>query len=70
MHLDLLECAELDGNISFFCLGKFGPKNQNCLSQRQFGGKTNSNVLDTLTMLIFLCFRPEKPYLGISKLPV
>ena len=54
------------GTHSFFYrpetlfLGKFGPKNQNCLFKMKFGAYTNSNMQDSVVMLTFFDFDRKK----------
>ena len=44
-------------------LSKVGPKNQNCLFKMKFGKYTNSNMLNSIMMFLFLCFLTEVPFL-------
>ena len=43
-------------------LGKFGPKNLNCHFKVKFGTYTNSNMQNSMVMLIFLVFEWKYPF--------
>ena len=53
----------INGGVIFFCfrpekpfLGKFGPKNQNCLFKVNISTFSNSNMQNSMVMLIFSVF--------------
>ena len=54
---------EFNGNVHFFCfqpeipfLGKFGPKNQNCQVELEFGTYNNLNMQNSILTFIFSIF--------------
>ena len=44
--------------------GKFGPKNRNCQIKIEFGTQTDSNIKNSVVMLIFSVFDWKYPFLG------
>ena len=59
-YLDYFKYAECSGDADFFhflpetsCLGKFGPKIQNCQFRLKFGTKANSHIQNSMVMFIF-----------------
>ena len=53
----VIPLAQCGGDVHLSCLGwemhflgKFGPKNQNCLSRIKFGIKTDLNMLNSMVM--------------------
>ena len=45
-------------------MDKFGLKNQNYQFKLKLSTVTNSNMYNLIMMLLFVCFRPEIPFLG------
>ena len=65
----LIRNAEFDDDVRFFCyepkipcLGKFVPKNQNCLFEMKLGAQTNWNMLNLMVKFKFCLLNWKIPF--------